>query len=222
VYPFERFSEDAKKVLTRAQGEAERAHHSYIGTEHLLLGLLQGDTEAARILVSLGVDDARARDQIERVLGRNERIVIQQIVPTSRVKKVIEISFEAARREESAMVTPEHLVIGLLEEGEGIAAHVLEEMGVTLEKFQGGRSGVPAEPTPWPPVGARVLVHDPEPPYRLWEGAVTGYEEGAVVVSVPGHPGAPEARVAAAELHVLPVARSTLDCARCRYAESRN
>src|SRR5262249_36526405 len=111
-----------------------------------------------------------ARATIERVLGRNERIVIQQIIPTSRVKKVIELSFEAARREDSGNVTPEHLVIGLLEEGGGIAAHVLGDMGLTLERFQEARRSAPRQPgEPWPPAGARVLVHDPEPPYRLWE-----------------------------------------------------
>jgi ATP-dependent Clp protease ATP-binding subunit ClpC len=139
VYPFERFSEDAKDVLVSAQREAEQSRHSYIGTEHVLLGLLRGDTSAARILVSLGVDTAAAREAIERVLGRTERVVIQQIIPTSRVKKVIELSFAAAEREGSPLVTPEHIVIGLLEEGEGIAAHVLADMGVTLERFQEAR-----------------------------------------------------------------------------------
>jgi len=139
VYPFERFSEDAKDVLVSAQREAEQSRHSYIGTEHMLLGVLRGDTAAARILVGLGVDATAARETIERVLGRNERIVIQQIVPTSRVKKVIELSFDAAERESSELVTAEHLVVGLLEEGEGIAAHVLGDMGVTLERFQEAR-----------------------------------------------------------------------------------
>ena len=139
MYPFERFSDEAKDVLVSAQKEAEQSRHSYIGTEHLLLGVLRGDTAAARILVGLGVDRAAAQEAIERVLGRKERIVIQQIIPTSRVKKVIELSFEAAAREDSALVTPEHLVVGLLEEGEGVAAHVLGDMGVTLERFQEAR-----------------------------------------------------------------------------------
>ena len=139
MYPFERFSEDAKDVLVSAQREAEQSRHSYIGTEHMLLGLLRGDTAATRILVGLGVDATAASEAIEKILGRNERIVIQQIVPTSRVKKVIELSFEAAEREGSALVTAEHLVIGLLEEGEGIAAHVLGDMGVSLERFQEAR-----------------------------------------------------------------------------------
>src|ERR1700720_4157705 len=80
IYPFERFTERAKKVLTLAQEEAERSHHSYIGTEHLLLGLLrEHDGLAAHALANLGVDIDAVRQVIESVLGRDERIIIQQI-----------------------------------------------------------------------------------------------------------------------------------------------
>ncbi len=137
MYPFERFTERAKKVLTLAQEEAERSHHSYIGTEHLLLGLLrEGDGLAAKVLNNLGVEINKVRSTIESVLGRNERIIIQQIIPTSRVKKVIEISFEEARRMGNNYVGTEHLLLGLLIEGEGIAAHVLEDLGANLEKVR--------------------------------------------------------------------------------------
>src|SRR2546421_12820 len=137
LYPFERFTERAKKVLTLAQEEAERSHHSYIGTEHLLLGLLrEGEGLAAKVLGNLGVEIGKVRQTIESVLGRNERIIIQQIIPTSRVKKVIEISFEEARRMGHNYVGTEHLLLGLLIEGEGIAAHVLEDLGATLEKVR--------------------------------------------------------------------------------------
>ena len=213
MYPFERFSEDAKKVLTRAQTEAERARHSYIGTEHLLLALLDVDAEPKRLLVGLGAAEETVRGAIQNVLGRNERIVIQQIIPTSRVKKVIELSFGAAQREGSAFVTPMHLLIGLMEEGEGIAAHVLQDLGVTLEAIRGGRPG-PVLPAP----GSRVLVHDPEPPYRLWEGRVTGHgeEDGTVLVAIPNHPTTPEATVAHDLLHPIPV-RPAATCDRCRH-----
>jgi ATP-dependent Clp protease ATP-binding subunit ClpC len=137
LYPFERFTERAKKVLTLAQEEAERSHHSYIGTEHLLLGLLrEGEGLAAKVLNNLGVEIGKVRQTIESVLGRNERIIIQQIIPTSRVKKVIEISFEEARRMGHNYVGTEHLLLGLLIEGEGIAAHVLEDLGANLEKVR--------------------------------------------------------------------------------------
>ncbi len=138
MYPFERFTERAKKVLTLAQEEAERSHHSYIGTEHLLLGLLrEGEGLASKVLGNLGVEINKVRATIESVLGRNERIIIQQIIPTSRVKKVIEISFEEARRMGNNYVGTEHLLLGLLIEGEGIAAHVLEDLGANLEKVRG-------------------------------------------------------------------------------------
>ncbi len=135
MYPFERFNEDAKRTLTLAQEEAERSHHSYIGTEHLLLGLLRNEsTTAHRVLANLDISIAQVRETIASVLGQNERIQIQQIIPTSRVKQVIEISFEEARRMGHNFVDTGHLLMGLVIEGEGIAAHVLADLGATLEK----------------------------------------------------------------------------------------
>src|SRR5436305_4582328 len=110
MYPFERFTERAKKVLTLAQEEAERSHHSYIGTEHLLLGLLrEGEGLAAKVLHNLGVDINKVRATIESVLGRNERIITQQIIPTSRVKKDIEITVEGLAQQIVLGNTPESL-----------------------------------------------------------------------------------------------------------------
>jgi ATP-dependent Clp protease ATP-binding subunit ClpA len=134
MYPFERFTERARRVLTFAQEEAEKGHQSYIGTEHLLLGLLrEKEGVAAGGLESLGVRPDQVRETIEAVLRRDEQIVVQQIIPTSRVKKVIEISFEEARRMGHNYVGTEHLLLGLLIEGEGVAAHVLGDLGVTLD-----------------------------------------------------------------------------------------
>jgi len=133
VYPFERFTERAKKTLTLAQEEAERSHRSYIGTEHLLLGILRNsDSLGFRVLDALGVRIDVVREVIESTLGRNERIRIQQIIPTSRVKKVIELSFEEAQRMGHNYVGTEHLLLGLMIEGEGIAAHVLSDLGITI------------------------------------------------------------------------------------------
>src|ERR1700730_17464555 len=134
MYAFERFSDEAKKLLTMAQAEAERAHHSYIGTEHLLVAICETESAARRSLLRLGVDTENVRRGVEQVLGRNERSIIQQITPTSRVKKVIELSFEAAKVDGSPEVRPGHMLIALLEEGEGIAAHVLQDCGVTVAK----------------------------------------------------------------------------------------
>jgi ATP-dependent Clp protease ATP-binding subunit ClpA len=137
AYPFEKFTDRAKDVLRLAQEEAERSHHSYIGTEHLLLGLLrQGEGLAAHVLANLGVDIEGVRKVIESVLVRNEPIVINQITPTSRVKKVIELSVEESRRMGQKYVGTEHVLLGLMMEGEGVAAHVLQDLGATLEKVR--------------------------------------------------------------------------------------
>jgi ATP-dependent Clp protease ATP-binding subunit ClpC len=139
LYPFERFDDDAKRVLTLAQQEAEEARHSYIGTEHVLLALLRSGTRATRLLNALGVDQAAAREAIERTLGSTDRIVIQRMIPTSGVKKSIELAFETAERQTSELVTPVHLLLGLIEEGDGVAAHVLQDLGVTEAAIAGYR-----------------------------------------------------------------------------------
>ncbi|HWO92997.1 MAG TPA: ATP-dependent Clp protease ATP-binding subunit [Methylomirabilota bacterium] len=138
MFPFETFTERAKKVLALAQEEAEKSHHSYIGTEHVLLGLLrEGDGIAAKVLNNLGVEIEKVRQTLESLVGRDKGLtVLQQIIPTSRVKKVIEISFEEARRLGHNYVGSEHLLLGLLSEGEGIAAHVLQDLGATLDKVR--------------------------------------------------------------------------------------
>ncbi|MDQ6772350.1 MAG: hypothetical protein M3024_05085 [Candidatus Dormibacteraeota bacterium] len=121
--PYERFTERAKRVLTLAQEEAESSHHSYIGTEHLMVGLLlEKEGLAAQVLTRLGVEIGPVRQTLDKVLGRSEQIKVHQIIPTSRVKKVIEIAFEEARRLGADHVDTEHLLLGLLIEGEGIAA----------------------------------------------------------------------------------------------------
>src|SRR6266404_3929423 len=96
----------------------------------------EGEGIAHQVLRNLGVDISQVRQTVESVIGRNERIIIQQIIPTSRVKRVIEISFEEARRMAHNYVGTEHLLLGLLIEGEGIAAHVLEDLGATLDKVR--------------------------------------------------------------------------------------
>ena len=159
MYPFERFNEDAKRSLTLAQEEAERSHHSYIGTEHLLLGLLRVEKGTAhRVLTELGVDIQTVREVIKSVLGRNERILVQSIIPTSRVKKVIELSFEEARRMGDNEVDTAHMLLGLIIEGEGIAAHVLTDLGATLVKV---RLAIEQARTPGQ---ARPSAHRPPPP----------------------------------------------------------
>ncbi|MGD1034811.1 MAG: Clp protease N-terminal domain-containing protein [Candidatus Dormibacteria bacterium] len=134
MYPFEHFTEAAKKALTLTQEEAEASRHSYIGTEHLLIGLLrEGEGLAARALTNLGMGIGGLRRGIASVLGENEPTVTRGIAPTARVKRVVELSFTEARRTGTIHVGTDHLLLGLLLEGEGIAAHVLHDLGADLE-----------------------------------------------------------------------------------------
>jgi len=134
---FDKFTERAKKVLVLAQEEAQRFNHNYIGTEHLLLGLVrEGEGIAAKVLSNLGVELNKVRSAVEFIIGRGDRMVIGDISLTPRAKKVIELSVEEARRLNHNHIGTEHLLLGLVREGEGIAAGVLESLGVNLEKVR--------------------------------------------------------------------------------------
>ncbi len=134
---FEKFTERARKVLTLAQEEAQRFNHNYIGTEHLLLGLVrEGDGVAARVLNNLGVELHKVRSAVEFIIGRGDRAPIGEIGLTPRAKKVIELAVDEARRLNHHYIGTEHLLLGLVREGEGIAAGVLESLGVSLEKVR--------------------------------------------------------------------------------------
>ena len=138
MYPFEKFTDEAKGTLTQAQGEAERSGVGFIGTEHVLLGLLcVTDGLAARALAEFDWDIVVARQAIERVAKRSPwRPKIEHIHPTGRVKRVVELSFEEARRVGSPQVTTGSLLVGLLLEHDGIASHVLGEGGISVEKVR--------------------------------------------------------------------------------------
>jgi ATP-dependent Clp protease ATP-binding subunit ClpA len=215
-------------VLTLAQEEAERSHHSFIGTEHLLLGLMRESNGIAQhALRNLGLDIGQVREATELVLGRNERIMIQQIIPTSRVKRVIEISFEEARRMGDKFVGTEHLLLGLLMEGEGIAAHVLQDLGATEQAVRAEierllPTGTAEEPGAEPGlpyyVGERVLVHDADPPFRLWEGRVAKATGASYEITIPGRPDGELVRAGSKHIHPIPM-RWTRDCPLCRFGE---
>ena len=134
---FDRFTERARKVLTLAQEEAQRFNHNYIGTEHLLLGLVrEGEGVAAKVLSNLGIELTKVRSAVEFIIGRGERQVMGDIGLTPRAKKVIELAVDEARRLGHHYIGTEHLLLGLIREGEGIAAGVLESLGVNLEKVR--------------------------------------------------------------------------------------
>ena len=132
---FEKFSERARRVLSLAQEEAQRFNHNYIGTEHILLGLVrETDGVAARVLNSLNVELPKVRSAVEFIIGRGERPSPGDMGLTPRAKKVIELAVDEARRLSHHYIGTEHILIGIMREGEGVAAGVLESLGVTLEK----------------------------------------------------------------------------------------
>jgi ATP-dependent Clp protease ATP-binding subunit ClpC len=134
---FDKFTERARRVLTLAQEEAQRFNHNYIGTEHLLLGLVrEGDGVAAKVLSNLGVELSKVRSAVEFIIGRGDRATQGEIGLTPRAKKVIELAVDEARRLSHHYIGTEHLLLGLVREGEGIAASVLESLGVNLERVR--------------------------------------------------------------------------------------
>jgi ATP-dependent Clp protease ATP-binding subunit ClpC len=138
LYPFERFTERAERALKLAEEEAKRARHSYIGTEHLLVGLLGEEAALAAVALSnLGVEITRVRAAMRGALSNPDPRTLKQIIPTARVNKVIEMAFKEAERLHQAKLSSEHMLLALLSEGQGIGAQVLAEMGITVEKVRG-------------------------------------------------------------------------------------
>ncbi len=132
---FNKFTEKGKKVFAFAQEEAQRLQHTYIGTEHLLLGLIRvDDGVAARALSSLGVDLEQARSSIEAMTGKGDRIALRKVGLTPRAQKVLELAVVEARRMNHHFIGTEHLLLGMLREGEGIGIKILESMGLTTEQ----------------------------------------------------------------------------------------
>jgi ATP-dependent Clp protease ATP-binding subunit ClpC len=146
---FDKFSERARRVLTLAQEEAQRFNHNYIGTEHLLLGLVrEGEGVAAKVLGNLGVELNKVRSAVEFIIGRGDRAVLGEIGLTPRAKKVIELAVDEARRLNHGYIGTEHLLLGLVREGEGIAAGVLESLGVNLERVRAETTRILAQSQP--------------------------------------------------------------------------
>ncbi len=132
---FEHFTDKAIKAIMLAQEEARRLGHNLVGTEQILLGLIgEGTGVAAKVLAELGVTLQDARTEVEKIIGRGTRSVSAEIPFTPKVKRVFEQAFAEARQLENNYIGPEHLLLGLLKEGEGVAAKVLNNLGVDPEK----------------------------------------------------------------------------------------
>ena len=159
---FEKFSEGARRVLSLAQEEAQRFNHNYIGTEHILLGLVR-ETEgvAAQVLSNLGVELNKVRSAVEFIIGKGERPSPGEIGLTPRAKKVIELAVDEARRLNHQQIDTGHLLIGLMREGEGVAAGVLESLGVSLDKVRAETSRVLSQRGQHSQTGGRSATRTP-------------------------------------------------------------
>src|ERR1700722_19671092 len=134
---WEPFTERARRSIVLAQEEAQRLGNNYIGTEHILLGIIsEGESLAAKVLESLGVNLAKVRQEVEAIVGRGGQTVQQEMVFTPRAKRVIELAFEEARQLNHNYIGTEHLLLGLIREGEGVAARVLTNLGVDPAKVR--------------------------------------------------------------------------------------
>src|ERR1700748_570628 len=132
---FERFTDRARRVVVLAQEEARMLNHNYIGTEHILLGLIrEGEGVAAKVLESLGISLEAVRQQVEKIIGRGQQAPSGHIPFTPRAKKVLELSVREAQALGHDYIGTEHILLGLIREGSGVAAQVLVKLGADLNR----------------------------------------------------------------------------------------
>ena len=132
---FERFTDRARRVVVLAQEEAKMLNHNYIGTEHILLGLIhEGEGVAAKALESLGISLDAVREQVQDIIGQGQQQPTGHIPFTPRAKKVLELSLREALQLGHSYIGTEHILLGLIREGEGVAAQVLVKLGADLNR----------------------------------------------------------------------------------------
>jgi ATP-dependent Clp protease ATP-binding subunit ClpC len=136
---FERFTDRARRVVVQAQDEARTLNHSYIGTEHILLGLIHESVGgvATRVLESLGIDRDAVRQQVEEIIGRGQQAPSGHIPFTPRAKKVLDLALRESRALGHHYIGTEHILLGLIRQGEGVAAQVLSGLGADLDEARG-------------------------------------------------------------------------------------
>jgi ATP-dependent Clp protease ATP-binding subunit ClpA len=184
---FDIFTERARKSLERAQEEAQRLNHNWIGTEHLLLGLVrEGERVPAWDLANLGIEPSTIRDAVELYIGRGDRTgAVGEIRVSRSAKRAIQLSFDEAQRLNHYYVGTHHLLLGLLREGKGIASGVLQSLEVSLEKL---RSLDMYEPDEWE-ANARSARAPPPPGLMGFSaGAGRAREEAAITARWFYHP----------------------------------
>lgn len=155
----ENFTEEAHQVITAAREESVSFNHNYVGTEHLLLGLIRVEpTIASKALIYLRVESHKIHSAIEFIIGRGDRVVLGDVGLTPRAKQVIELARDEANRMGHDTVGPEHLLVGLIREGGGIACGVLESLGCTVTKVRAAVNYVIEHPNE--AIVARLQPHD--------------------------------------------------------------
>ena len=175
---FERFTEPARKVVVLAQDEARTLRHNYIGTEHLLLGLLREDGAAARALDEFDVTFEEVQAQVARIIGQGDEVTTGQIPFTPRAKKVLELSLREALDSGDNYIGPEHILLGLLREGKGVAARILMDFA-QLEKIRAAALGVSADrPREERAFRSQLSTLRPEVIEELTLGAAVGSKRG--------------------------------------------
>jgi ATP-dependent Clp protease ATP-binding subunit ClpC len=158
---FEKFTDGARRVVVFAQEEARLLNHDYIGTEHILLGIIrEGEGVAARALESLGISLENVRQQVEEIIGPGERPPSSHIPFTKRAKKVMELSLREALQLGHKYIGTEHILLGLIREGEGVAAQVMVKLGADLGRVREKVLNLLVGLSPEPEGEARV-GHDP-------------------------------------------------------------
>ena len=175
---FERFTEPARQVVVLAQDEARTLRHNYIGTEHLLLGLLREDGAAARALDEFDVTFEEVQAQVARIIGQGDEVTTGQIPFTPRAKKVLELSLREALDSGDNYIGPEHILLGLLREGKGVVARILMDFA-QLEEIRAAALGVSADrPREERAFRSQLSTLRPEVIEELTLGAAVGSKRG--------------------------------------------
>ena len=180
---FQRFTDRARHVVVLAEEEARLLNHNWIGTEHLLLGLIrQGDSVAARALESLGISLQAVRQEVEEIIGQGEQVPSEEIPFTPRSKMVLELALRESLQLRDNYIGPEHILLGLMREGDGVAAQVLVKLGADLNRarqqviwlISGQQPRLARQP---PREGAPVTEAQARP--DVTEGRLAAREQGA-------------------------------------------
>jgi ATP-dependent Clp protease ATP-binding subunit ClpC len=188
---FERFTDRARRVVVLAQEEARMLNHNYIGTEHILLGLIhEGEGVAAKALESLGISLEAVRQQVEEIIGQGQQAPSGHIPFTPRAKKVLELSLREALQLGHNYIGTEHILLGLIREGEGVAAQVLVRLGADLNRV---RQQV---------IQLLQGYQGKEPAARVARSASPGRRERAAMAGMPERLAAMESRLSAVEQRV--------------------